>query len=350
MAGAESADRHAEIREVAARLREKGECAARSARDPANLPMIHNWVQAVGDGNPVYTDERAARASVHGGLVAPPAMAQVWTMDGGRDPEQDPLGAMSRILDDAGYTSVVATNCDQIYHRYLRHGEHVAVTAALEELVGPKTTALGEGWFVTTRSTWYVGAEPVAEMRFRILKFRPAAQGASGGSAEETGERTGDEAGGEPGEKAGAKPGEKAADEPAGEPIRPAISRDTAYFWEGARVGELRIQRCGRCGLLRHPPGPMCPECGATKPTYLVSRGVGEVHSYTVHHHPPLPGKQLPLVVALVELDEGVRVLGELPGVDPGRVRIGMEVEVGFHEIDEGLALPHWKPRTGGRT
>lgn len=351
MAGTVSAEQHAEIREVAEGLREKGECAPRSARDPANLPMIHNWVQAMGDDNPVYTDERKARESVHGGLVAPPAMAQVWTMDGGRDPEQDPLNAMSQVLDGAGYTSVVATNSEQTYHRYLRHGEHVSVTAALEDLVGPKTTALGEGWFVTTRSTWYVGAEPVAEMRFRVLKFRPAEQETSSESAEETPEKCSAQSPGKksPG-KSSDKTGGKAAEKPAGAPIRPAISRDTAYFWEGVRAGELRIQRCGRCGLLRHPPGPMCPECGATKPTYLVSEGVGEVYSYTAHHHPPLPGKELPLVVALVELDEGVRVLGELPGVDPGEVRVGMEVEVGFHEVDEDLTLPYWKPRTGGRT
>ena len=318
---------HAEIREVAGRIRGKGECATRSARDPVNLPMIHNWVQALGDDCPVYTDEQRAAQSVHGGLVAPPAMAQVWTMDGERGAD-DPLAAMSEVLDAAGYASVVATDSEQTYHRYLRHGERVQVTSALEDVVGPKTTALGEGWFVTTRSTWYAGSEPVAEMRFRVLKFRPAGQDAS-------------ESGGE---------SEHGTGDPArGEPIRPAISQDTAYFWDGARAGELRIQRCGRCGLLRHPPGPMCPECGSTERTHLVSAGTGEVYSYTVHHHPPLPGKELPLAVALVELDEGVRVLGELTGVDPGEVRIGMPVEVGFREIDEDLTLPCWKPRTGGR-
>ncbi len=81
---------------------------------------------------------------------------------------------MSDVLDEAGYTSVVATDCEQTYHRYLREGEEVAVRTRLVDVAGPKRTALGEGWFVTTESTWYAGDEPVAAMRFRVLKFRPS--------------------------------------------------------------------------------------------------------------------------------------------------------------------------------
>ena len=76
-----------------------------------------------------------------------------------RQPD-DPLGRMTTILDEAGFTSVVATNCEQTYHRYLRLGEEVTITTTLEDVVGPKKTALGEGWFVTTRSIWLVGDEP----------------------------------------------------------------------------------------------------------------------------------------------------------------------------------------------
>ncbi|RRO17556.1 DNA-binding protein [Saccharopolyspora rhizosphaerae] len=308
-----------EIRAEAKRIAEGGSSAPRPARDPVNLPMINNWVEAMRDANPVYTDPEAAAQSVHGGLVAPPAMAQVWTMGGlnpQRDPD-DPLYAMMGALDEAGYVSVVATNCDQTYHRYLRHDEHVTVTTKLDSVVGPKKTGLGEGWFVTTRNTWYVGDEPVAEMMFRVLKFRPA-------EAE--------------------NPGPSPEPEPPAEVIRPAINRDTAYFWEGTAVGELRIQRCGGCGLLRHPPGPMCPECGATKRTHLVSGGLGEVYSYVVHHRPAIPGKQLPLVIALVELDEGVRVLGELHDVDPEAVEVGQRVRVAYQRVDDELTLPYWTP------
>lgn len=310
------------ITERAAAIKAGGDSVPRFARDPVNQPMVNNWVEAMGDANPVYTDPDLAERSVHKGLVAPPAMAQVWTMGGlhiarGTD---DPLGAMMDLLDEAGFTSVVATNSEQTYHRYLRPGEQVSVTTRLDDVVGPKRTALGEGWFVTTRNTWFVGDEPVAEMLFRVLKFRPAPA-------------------------AVVVPAAVVA--PAvGSVIRPAVNADTAFFWAGTAVGELRIQRCGQCGLLRHPPGPMCPECGATKPTHLVSEGVGEVYSYVVHHHPAVPGRQTPFVVALVELDEGVRMLGELVGASD--VEIGLRVRVGFRAVDDDLTLPYWQPVAGG--
>ena len=290
-----------DIEKEAARIAEQGECAPRLARDPVNLPMINNWLEAIGDQHPGFT------------VVAPPALVQVWTMAGlhGQRTLDDPLGAMMKILDEAGFTSVVATNSDQTYHRYLKVGEHLSVTTSLEDVTGPTRTGLGEGWFVTTRSTWWVGDEPVAEMRFRVLKFRPA-------------------------EKPEATP-----EPPKAQAIRPSVNRDTEYFWEGCREGELRIQRCGGCGLLRHPPGPMCPECGATKPKYLVSDGYGVVYSYVVHHHPQVPGKQTPFVIALIELDEGVRMLGELDG-EPS---IGLPVEVVFTKIDDELTMPSWRPR-----
>jgi uncharacterized OB-fold protein len=135
---------------------------------------------------------------------------------------------------------------------------------------------------------------------------------------------------------------------PAAAPLRPVISRDTAFFWAGCAAGELRVQRCGSCGALRHPPGPACPRCGALDPGYLVAAGVGTVYSYVVHHHPPLPGRRSPVVVALVELAEGVRVVGELLDVEPGEVHVGAPVEVAFVRVDDELTLPAW--RLAGRS
>jgi hypothetical protein len=83
--------------------------------------------------------------------------------------------------------------------------------------------------------------------------------------------------------------------------------------------------------------------CGSPVQKYIVAAGTGEVFSYVIHHHPPVPGKKLPLVIALVELDEGVRVLAEMPGISPDRVAIGMAVEVGFLRIDDELVLPVWR-------
>ncbi len=326
-------DTEAAIREAAARVAAAGESTPRPAPDPVNVPMIRHWVQAMGDTNPVYLDAEAATRSVHGGLVAPPAMAQVWTMPGLQRPNGrgrgsgDPLGEMSAVLDEAGFTSVVATNSEQEYYRYLRPGEQLTVRSSLEGVTGPKRTALGEGWFVTTRSTWYVGSEAVASMRFRVLKFKPSAPGPAAG-------------------KPAAQ--EFAAQEPAAGPaaggvLRPVASKDTEFFWAGTARHELRIQRCGACGALRHPPGPMCLACGAAAPGYQVAAGTGTIYSYVVHHHPPVPGRQLPIVVALVQLTEGVRMVGELLGVDPQQVTIGLPVRAGFVDVDGELTLPVWR-------
>ena len=83
--------------------------------------------------------------------------------------------ALMRALTDVGFTAVLGTNCEQSYDRYLKVGEQVRVTTALDSVVGPKTTGMGVGYFVTSRNTWYVGQsdEVVATMLFRVLKFVP---------------------------------------------------------------------------------------------------------------------------------------------------------------------------------
>lgn len=107
-----------------------------TARDPVNLPMIHNWVEAIGDSNPVYVDETAAHAAGHPALVAPPAMIQVWTMRGLHDQHaaDDPLGLALDLMNEAGFTAVVATNCEQVYHRYLRLGELLSMVTRLDSV------------------------------------------------------------------------------------------------------------------------------------------------------------------------------------------------------------------------
>ncbi|MGH3208989.1 MAG: OB-fold domain-containing protein [Trebonia sp.] len=298
-----------DIRAAADRIAAAGESKPRLARDPVNLPMIRNWLEAIGaDGGRECQD------------TAPPAMIQVWTMPGlhGARADDDPLAAMTTLLDEAGYNSVVATNCDQAYHRYVRIGERLSVSARLVDVTGPKRTALGEGWFVTTRSTWTSAGEPVASMDFRVLKYSAAP-------------------GGNPLRPSGAPSGAATG------VMRPVTSPDTEFFWAGAAAGELRVQHCDGCGALRHPPGPMCPSCGAMTAGYVAAAGTGEVYSYVVHHHPPVPGKKLPVVIALVELTEGVRMTGELLGVRPDEVRIGLPVRVEFVRIDDDLTLPAWR-------
>lgn len=286
-------------------LQVMGETAPRYARDQVNQPMINNWVEAMGDSLSRYTQGEA-----------PPAMAQVWTM-GGLNPQRDPndpLHSMMEFLTEQGFTAVLGTNCEQTYERYLRVGEQLSVTTVLDSVVGPKMTGVGEGYFVTTKSVWRVEDEVVATMLFRVLKYRP-----------------------------------KQADANAVDPtkvLRPAINRDTEFFWEGTRQGELRLQQCGSCHELRHPPGPVCPSCGEFDRTFVVSSGVGRLFSFVVHRYPAVPGKQLPLLLGLIELDEGVRMVAELVGMGPEDVEIDMPVQVAWQRIDDSLTLPVFERRS----
>jgi uncharacterized protein len=289
----------------------------RAGRDPVNQPTINNWVEALGDRNPIYTDEAAARDAGHPGIVAPPAMIQVWTMFGlgGERPTDDPMGPMMKLFDDAGYVGVVATNCEQTYHRYLRPGEEVSIASEMRDVVGPKQTALGEGWFINQHITWRVGDEDVAEMEWRILKFKPR--------------------------EAASAPSAVPEDLDPDAMMRPAVSRDTAFFWEGVKAHELRIQRLPD-GSLQHPPLPALWQDKAKPIDYVVASGKGTVYSFVVHHAPRVPGRTLPFVIALVELDEGVRMLGELRNVSPAEVKIGMPVRATYIDFPAGESGPAW--------
>ncbi|MEU4830346.1 OB-fold domain-containing protein [Streptosporangium sp. NPDC023615] len=352
---------HERLTALAARQAALGEVYGAAAADPVNLPMIRHWTGALGDANPLYTDARAAAAGVHGEIVAPPAMIQVWTMPGlDRDAGRagTPVDPVLAMLDDNGHTGVVATNCEQTYHRYLRLGESPVPATRFAGITGPKRTALGEGYFVTWNVTWYVGGEAVAEMLFRVLKFRPreragAPRGNPGASTPRpNGSSTGEPPTGEPpADGNGVAPDGNGAvagrDAPPREPypLRPAVNADTAFFWEGVTAGELRIQRCADCGELRHPPGPVCPSCRSTARTYVTASGEGEVYSYVIHHNPPVPGLDPPFVVVVVELPEGVRIVGNVVDCDVARVGIGMPVRVTYHQMDDELILPMWAPR-----
>lgn len=125
---------------------------------------------------------------------------------------------------------------------------------------------------------------------------------------------------------------------------RPAQSADTSFFWEGARRGELLIQRCVSCGTLRHPPGPGCASCGSLDWDTVTSAGRGVVHSFAVHHYPPIPGFEYPLAVGLIDLDEGTRLVANIVDIDPGAIEIGMPVEVAFASFGDDLVLPQFRP------
>lgn len=296
----------------------------RSCPYPVNEAMIHHWCDAIGDRSSSYLDPDFAATSIHGGIVAPPTMLQAWTMPGLRPTEPTPPAdapekSVLQVLDEAGFTSVVATNCEQEYFRYLKPGDRVTHDVEIESVSDEKTTGLGVGHFVTQLYNYRdAEGELVAQMRFRLLKFRPA-------TASEDRPVIGPRIrGGRP---------------------RPSLNQDVSFFWEGAARGELLVQRCSECRTLRHPPGPGCPNCSCLEWEAVAMSGAGEIYSFVRHHHPQIPPFETGHPVVLVELDEGPRLVSELASEDATRtdLAIGMRVEVQFDEVEDEFVMPRFR-------
>lgn len=307
---------------------------AHRAPDPVNQPMIRHWVEAMGDYNPVYVDDGAARQAGFPGIIAPPTMLQAWIMRGlrasldsdaaraeGRAAADSPNDRLMALLDDAGFTSVVATNCDQHYERPLVPGDELELTSVIDAVSSEKATGLGVGHFITTRLEFTdQHGGPVATMRFRILKFKP-------------------------------RPKASEATPPAARPKRPrpALTPDNRFFFDGAKEHKLLIQRCSECGTLRHPPRPSCAHCRSFEWEPVTASGRGTIFSFVVNHYPQVPAFDYPLVVALVELEEGTRLVANVAGITPETVAIGMPVIATFEEFDEDLTLPVFRPVPAAR-
>ncbi len=130
-------------------------------------------------------------------------------------------------------------------------------------------------------------------------------------------------------------------------PLHPSISPDTEFFWNGLRDQQLLIQRCVSCGTLRHPPRPMCPHCNSLEWDTVIASGRGTVHSFVMPQHPQFPFMDYPYIVALVDLEEGVRLVSNLIGIAPEDAQIDMPVEVCFTEFDDGFVLHQFRPEEG---
>lgn len=291
------------------------------APDPVNEAMIRHWCEAMGDRLPVYTDAAAAARSVHGGIVAPPTMLQAWILRGiamasPMDEYDDGQLQIGRLLVEAGYPSVVATNCEQEYTRYLRPGDRLVAETVFESISEQKATALGIGYFIDTRTTFRdQNGDEVGWMTFRILRFKPNQPAAA------------------------ATPSASAAPA-APRRLRPPLGHDNKWWWDGIAAGELRIQRCKQCQALRHPPRPMCGHCQSIEWDWAISKGAGTVYSYVVMHYPPIPGYDFPLPVALIDLDEGTRLVANVAGCKPSEVKVGMRVQARIENVDEEMKLP----------
>jgi hypothetical protein len=153
------------------------------APDPVNVPMIRHWVDALDDRNPVYLDEEIAASTRFGGIVAPPAMLQVWGMprpriegiaERGGAPNEMEFENPLAVLDEAGYVGTVATNSELEFVRYLRPGEQLRISNEVESISPRKTTSLGRGYFVTWVTTYASDSgEVVGRQLFRVFKFDP---------------------------------------------------------------------------------------------------------------------------------------------------------------------------------
>lgn len=302
------------------------------APDEVNQAMIRHWCEALGDTNPVYVDPDAAAASAHGGIVAPPAMLQAWVMLGLNPPTRhpdNPYEQLTSLLAARGYTSVVATNCEQTYDRYLRPGDRLAMRTTITGVSPRKDTALGTGHFVTTRQDYLDAAgERVGSMEFRIIRFRPRSAGPTSDAPPPT-----------------------AAPRP-----RPATTPDNHWWFEALADGRLVVQACADCGTVRHPPGPMCPRCHSLAWAEVPTTGTGSVHSLAVVHYPQVPGFDYPLDVVLVDVDlapdangdarpvvRPVRMVMNSTAADPHALAIGDPIRIEVREVG-GVHLPFASP------
>jgi uncharacterized OB-fold protein len=319
-----------------------------------NAPMIRHWVEAMGDQNPVYVSTEAARAYGFDEVIAPPTMLQAWIMRGLRATQlveaareagtasgDGPNDTMMRLLDQEGLTSVVATNCEQHYGRDLVIGDRLLVRSVIEAISDPKRTGLGTGRFITTRldftavpdadvperpspaqiAEMAASGDPVATMRFRILKYLPPAKPAAAAPAAPESERP-------------PRP-------------RPALTQDNAFWFEGAKAHTLLIQHCTSCGTLRHPPLPACGTCQSFEWDTVTASGRGTLYSYVVVHYPKVAAFDYPLPIGLVELEEGTRLVANLDGVEPDDIVVGMALEARFVDFDDDLSLPVFVPAGG---
>ena len=229
------------------------------------------------------------------------------------------------LVESAGFTSVVATNCEQEYDRMLHLGDRLMTRSVIESVSEEKQTGLGVGHFITTRIEYLtIDGEPVGRQLFRILKFKPG----TGRGAAAAGETA----------KADAAPRAKRP--------RPGITPDNAFFFEGAKQHTLLIQQCSSCQTLRHPPQPRCDHCGSYEWHTLEASGRGTVYSYVVNHHPQVPAFDYPLPLGLIELEEGTRLVAEIVDCPLDEIQVGMPVTVTWIDADDELSLPAFRPAT----
>ena len=127
----------------------------------------------------------------------------------------------------------------------------------------------------------------------------------------------------------------------------PRPTPETQPFWDGCAAGELRLQRCTSCDAHYFPPRPFCPDCLSDDVTWEAVSGRGTLHTYVINHR-PAPGFEAPYAIAVVQLDEGPRMMSNIVGVEqaPEALVLDMALEVAFEELGE-VQLPVFRPVAG---
>lgn len=135
------------------------------------------------------------------------------------------------------------------------------------------------------------------------------------------------------------------------EPRRPLPrpTPETRHFWDGTREGELRLQRCDDCGKVYFPPRPFCPGCASREVRVFKASGRGILYSYVINHR-AAPGFEPPYSIAVVELDEGPRMMTNIVGTPqtPEALQLDMPVEVVFEPVGDEITLPLFRPAEPG--
>lgn len=124
----------------------------------------------------------------------------------------------------------------------------------------------------------------------------------------------------------------------------PQATPETEPFWAGTAAGELRLQRCGPCDAHYFPPRPFCPTCLSDDVVWETLSGRGTLHSYVINHR-AAPGFEPPYAIAVVQLDEGPRMMSNIVDCEqtPEALELDMALEVTFEQRGE-MAVPMWRP------
>ena len=268
-----------DILTAAERIKADGKSAPRRGRHPVNQPMIDHWLDAIGDRK----SDLCGRVGGQGGRTSRSRRAaghdQVWTMTGlgGVRPDDDPLGRILGLFDRPATSVWSPRTASRPITVTCVRGE-VSVTAELTDVVSPKQPR----WVRVLHhpeDPWRVGGE--GRRRHDVANHEvPAAR------------------------RVGTVRAGGSADLEPDLMIRPAVSKDTRFSGTvSTRTSCASRKRPD--GSLQHPPVPALWKDKDAPTDYVVASGRGSVFSYVVHHAPKIPGRGVPFVIALVELDEG---------------------------------------------